>query len=341
MIVVPINIVTKLTGTMILVGLPFAFYACSRSSGPSSESPSPDAAMSTGGSPGVAVGGAGGDVPLDALPTKDAQPVTIPNPILAEFCKLTGKMDGVVDGVCPLHTDGWDWDQEAGILAANPGQSALPSCSVSGAGDLVGLDSPGWRLRIDKVVGPEKTQNSLDDFSTALFVTRLDGAKPCALRVILRLKQRGVKLASGNTVHFAYRYTIRNVEDDVSFTAVLRDDNGVFLMGMASGVRPAVWDKDMWPELALEVESGKVCSDQRFPTRQDLRFSLVSGNEKCTLESHTARCCSFGGKSFEVMSPYATRSAYEQGTVVVSGGATPVDKIAITVARPGILVPAP
>ena len=157
--------------------------------------------------------------------------------------------------------------------------------------------------------------------------------QPCALRLVFKVKQHAVKLDAGTIVRYAERLTIRNVEEDVTRTSVLRDDTGAFLIGSADWVRPTVWDADLWPELSLAIEPGTVCQDPQFPEVHRLRFTLGGPNDdRCALEAATARCCTFGGQPHLVLAPDAARTT----------GPTPrPDGIRVMVARPGTLVPQP
>jgi hypothetical protein len=188
---------------------------------------------------------------------------------------------------------------------------------------------------VDKVIsGP--AGEPADHFNTAVFATRLDGPQRCALRLVFRLKQQIVRMDAGTEVRFAYRRSIRHVEEDVSVTTTLRSSEGELLLGAVTSVRPEVWDKDMLPELTLSVQAGSLCQESKYPTLQRLRFTLSSGTDTCTLDAATARCCKFSGKNHLVLAADALR------TSKASGGSTSTrDGITVLVAREGLLAPAP
>lgn len=265
---------------------------------------------------------------------------TVANPQLNDICTLSGKLGTVVEGRCPTRTGSWEWDTEMTVYDVSPTQSSLPSCPLTDDRDLAELDTPGWLLRVEKVIGPELAAQSTDHYHTVVIASRIDGATPCAVRLVWKIKQQGVALAVGRVVRLSRRYTIRSVEDDTTVTAVLRDEKRVFLIGFTTGARPAVWDQDLWPELTLAIDAEPVCSDTQHPGVQRLRFSLSDGTNRCTLEGASARCCTFGGESYLALSSDAVRSTTSTADASISAGGS-FEHVTVLVARSGMLVPVP
>lgn len=308
----------RLIQTLSLAGVLVAALSCSRSS----------PRVGSGGG-GMGSAGTNGDLgtALDGLS----------NPNLRDVCAQDGTIAGVIDRRCPSHQDGWSWAGESVIYDVMPVHSSRPSCPLDEEEHLKGLDRPGWLLRIDSVLGPFPVSPTSDHYHTVVVGTRMDVSEPCAIRVVWKIKQHSVNLRAGMTVRYARRFTIRSVEDDVTVTSVLRDEQGGFLLGLMSGGRPTAWDRDIWPELTLGVEAQPVCSDARFPTLKRLRVTLSSGADQCVLEAQTARCCTFASEIHTVMAIDAFRDTAPQGAV--GGEGTVLDHVTILVAKKGVLTP--
>ena len=255
----------------------------------------------------------------------------IADPNVADVCTWSGNTEGVVNGVCPLREDGWAWIAEMFVYAPMAGEASLESCPITDDAYRVDLDTPGWLLRVDKVLPSGVEDNTTDHFASGVVATRLDGPVPCAVKLVWVMKQQLISLPVGSVVRYSQRYTIINVETDAFRTNVLRDENGALLVGWVVGIRPQVWDSDMWPELALSFASPPVCQKAGYPDALALRLTLSNGQDTCTLDSQTARCCTFSGVPYEVISTDAWHSV---------SGERP-DYANILVARQDILVPAP
>ena len=111
----------------------------------------------------------------------------------------------------------------------------------------------------------------------------------------------------------------------------MRDEQGRFLIGLASSIRPEVWYEDMWPELSISFDPSPVCQKPGYPDALELRVTLSDGRDVCILDGGTGRCCTFSGTQYEVLCPDAWHT--------VSG--TRPDFAYILVARQGLLVSAP
>lgn len=258
-------------------------------------------------------------------------PRVIPDPRLAEICTWSGKTEGVVNGVCPRRENDWGWFLEAGFVDVQPGYSDVEACPVTDDSYLVDLPNPGWLLRLEKTLPLSVSEHTSDQFSTGIVATRLDGAAPCSVVLTWTLKQQKVVLPMGAIVRWAMNLTILDVETDSFRTGVLRDEQGAFLMGLAVGIRPEVWPKDMWPELNLSFDPTPVCQQPGHPGTLKLRVTLSDGKDACALDGGTGRCCAFSGTQYQVQVPDAWRRA---------SGSHP-DAAWILVARQGLLASAP
>jgi hypothetical protein len=250
---------------------------------------------------------------------------------MADVCSWSGSTQGIVNGICPRRQDDWQWITEMVMYPPMPGESTLESCPISDDAYLADLPNPGWRLRVDKVLPSGLEDNTTDHFASGIVATRLDGPAPCAVKLVWILKQQSVNLPVGTIVRYLHQYTILHVEKDVFQASVLRDEKGALLIGFAVSIRPEVWYTDMWPEMTLSFGSTPVCRDAKYPDALALRLTLSSGPDACTLDSGTAKCCSFSGVPYEVVCPDAWHSV---------SGARP-DYAYVLVARQDILVPAP
>lgn len=268
------------------------------------------------------------------------QTAVLPNPNISNVCQHSGKQEGIVNEVCARQADDWEWDADMSIVEILKEQSSLPACPLSQDGNLAGLAGPGWRLRVDSVLAPYLVARSSDHYYTVVIATRLDVSEPCAVRLVWTVKQHRIDLKPGMIVRYALRKTVRNLEDDTTVTAVMRDDEGRFLLGHVGGVRPEVWDKDLWPELVLSIDPQVLCSDPRFPALKRLRFTLSAGADSCTLDAATARCCTFGGDTHLVQAVGASRNTTVPPAGIGAGHAV-FDKIHVLVARPSVLLPVP
>jgi hypothetical protein len=250
---------------------------------------------------------------------------------MADVCSWSGDTQGIVNGICPGRQDDWQWITEMVMYPPLPGESTLESCPISDDAYLADLPNPGWRLRVDATLPGIPPEHTTDHYYTQVVATRLDGPAPCAVKLVWILKQQSVNLPVGTIVRYSHQYTILNVEKDVFEASVLRDDKGALLIGFARAIRPEVWYTDMWPEMTLSFGSTPVCRKPQYPDALALRLTLSSGADTCTLDSGTAKCCSFSGVPYEVVCPDAWRSA---------SGDHP-DYAYVLVARQDILVPAP
>jgi hypothetical protein len=254
-----------------------------------------------------------------------AMPSVIANPDLADVCLWSGNTEGIVDGICPRREDDWVWTTEMVMYRSLPGESELPACPLDYEADLAGLDVPGWLMRVDGTLPSIPVEHTTDHYYSRFLATRLDGPAQCTVKLVLNLKQQSVRLAAGTVVRYSHRSTIIN-----GTTNLLRDENGVLLIGWVSSIRPEVWEKDMWPELTLSFASTPVCQKAGYPDALFLRLTLSNGADTCTLDGSTARCCTFSGVLYEVAA-----DAWHD----VSGRYP--DSARILVARRDLLVPAP
>jgi hypothetical protein len=115
------------------------------------------------------------------------------------------------------------------------------------------------------------------------------------------LKQQTINLPLGTVLRFSAQFTIINPETDVFLMNVLPDDNGAFLVGWTGGIRPEVWNSDMWPEMSIAFANSPVCQKSAYPDAHALRVTLLSGSESCQLDSVSGRCCTLGGVLYEVV----------------------------------------
>lgn len=159
------------------------------------------------------------------------------------------------------------------------------------------------------------------------------------MRLVWKLKQKAVKLEVGTEIRLARVFTIRSVEDDVSSTAVVRNAQGQLLIGFASGARPEVWDSKVWPELSLSIDAAPVCHEPAHEEIERLRFTLIAGDGRCTLEACSARCCTLQESNYLVMASDAVRNS--STTILGNAGSVPLDSVTVVVARQGVLVSAP
>lgn len=261
----------------------------------------------------------------------------VPNPDLSDVCAADGKRAGIASGVCPRYAGNWEWDESAALIPTTPEQSNLPPCSMEDR-DLASLSAPGWRLEVERDLGVFPAGASADHFHSVFVVKRLDAAEPCSLRLMWKLKQHALKLPVGSELHYKSALHLRGVEDDVSATSVLRDQKGQLLIGHASGMRPDVWDREVWPELALSVDQSAICADAQRSTVELLRFTIAAGRDTCTLDARSARCCSMLGDTYVVKASDAVRNSAK--SVRVGERNVPQDSVNLIVAKKSLLAPA-
>lgn len=258
-------------------------------------------------------------------------PSIAPNPSLADICSWPGRTEGIVNGICPKRQDDWDWIVEMTMYQPLTGESEIESCPLSDNSYLADLPNPGWLMRLDKALPAVVDEHSSDHFHTSILATRVDIAAQCSVKLSWTLKQQKVDLPIGTIVRYSQQRTVLDVETDVFFASVLRDEQGTFLIGLAGAIRPEVWYKDMWPELSLSFDASPVCQKPGYPDALELRVTLSGGQDVCTLDGGTGQCCTFSGTNYEVVCPDAWRSASGKHH----------DYAYILVARQGILVGAP
>jgi hypothetical protein len=259
-----------------------------------------------------------------------AKYLVIPNPNMAEVCMWSGTTESVVDGICPGREGDWEWITEMVMYKSLPGESVLSPCPLANDSDLAGLITPGWLMRVEETLPSTPVEHTTDHYYSRVLATRLDGPIQCAVKLVWNLKQQRVNLAIGTVVRYLHRYTILNAETDAFTTNLLRDEKGELLIGYVAGIRPQVWAKDMWPEVTLSFASTPICQKAGYPDALALRLTLSSSRDTCTLDSGTARCCSFDGVLYEVEA---------EAWHTVSGGYP--DYAQILVARRDLLIPAP
>jgi hypothetical protein len=346
---------------LMLTALSLSLNQCSRTSGGQPRPNGPGAAGSSvgsgagsaaGSSAGSAAassaGSAGGDTSaqntgglgggMDELPNEHA-PVEVSNPDLSDVCSSEGKRTGILNGVCPLHAGNWEWDESAGLYATTPEQSSVPACPLAEESDLAGLPAPGWRLKVDRDLGVFPAGESKDHFQSVFVVTRVDAPEPCALRMVWKLKQQALKLPLGTVIRYVSALSVRSVEDDVSMTSVVRDEAGKLLIGHAAGVRAEVWNKEVWPELSLKIEEPPICRDSERSQVELLRFTVSAGEDRCTLEARSARCCQLAAETYTVKASDAVRNSAK--TVRVGDRTVALDVVNLIVARTSVLARAP
>lgn len=192
-------------------------------------------------------------------------------------------------------------------------------------------------LRIETDLGVFAAGASPDHFHSVFVAARWDGTAPCGVRLVWKLKQQAVKLSVGSVIRHSTAVNVRSVEDDVPVTAVARDEDGKLLIGYAAGARPAVWDSRVWPEVALHIEEPAVCKDAQRNNLELLRFSLVAGEARCSLEAKSARCCDLFGDGYVAKASDAIRKT-STGTEDTD---VPLESVNVIVARKSILTHAP
>ena len=234
---------------------------------------------------------------------------SVVNPHLANVCSWSGKIQGVVNGICPEHQNGWQWNTEMTMYAPQPGEASLDACPITDEHYVSDVATPGWLLRVEKTLPFRLDDHATDHFVTQVLTTRLDGPSPCSLKLVWVLKQQGINLVSGTIVRFAMEYTIVDPEKDAYRTSLLRDDKGAVLVGWVGDIRPEVWNNYIWPEATLSFGSKPLCQRSGYADTFALNVTLAIGDDTCTLDSGTGRCCTFGGMPYEVLCPDAWHSS--------------------------------
>jgi hypothetical protein len=239
---------------------------------------------------------------------------------LTDVCSMSGTICGAGGASCPLPLTNWDMD--VGLLPTLPSDSDVPSCSL--------LDEepvpPGWQLKVEKILPPQLHPNTTDHYDTRIVASRVRNGAMCSVTIAMELRGESFVLPLGSTIQYIQKNTIRNPEADVSLTTTIRDVDGKLILAYVGGTRPEVWDSDVLPELSIALTP--VCA--RTPDITALRVSLSSGTETCVLEDSTARCCSIGGRTFQVEAALARRYRTR----------LPSDTATMLIAQSGTIVPA-
>jgi hypothetical protein len=228
-----------------------------------------------------------------------------------------GTLVGCGESLSPCKTDIWLGDTEV-FLRGSDYKGPLPTCP-----DEELQRAPVWKLRVQG----SRTRQSGDDpgygHTDTVVSSELLAAVPCGVALVIRLKDRVVKLEPGADIHLLAKRVVRHFEDDVSISVSLRDVDGALLLGWANGHRPETWDADVFPEFRLTTEHRPVCDSGGSV---GLRVSLT-GEPGCAVDYLQEGPCETVSGPFVLRVPSAFRRK----------GGSPAEFIELVVSKPGLL----
>ena len=128
------------------------------------------------------------------------------------------------------------------------------------------------------------------------------------------------------------RRTVVRSDYDQPAANILYAENGPILYAYASGARVDTFTGDLgdlFPGLSIAASSDVIC---RVP---DADMSLVSarlstGSDVCNIDSHSERCCTLWGRTYEV----------QMIAALGPSGSRPYSTFAFTLRSPGFIVKA-
>ena len=216
-------------------------------------------------------------------------------------------------------------------IYADASNASVPKCQ-----DMSAYDGGfRFRFRVDQVrLGShfvDSAGQKVQVFDSSILGADLDADPVCGMGVFLNSLSEQVSAAPGRTAFAAQRTVVRS-DNDQPGGYFLYDDNGQVLYAYLASVRIDTFAGDLgdlFPGLSIAASSDVIC---RVP---DADMSLVSarlstGSDACDVDSHSERCCTLWGRTYEVqmiaaLGPSANR---------------PYSTITFTLRAPGFIVKA-
>jgi len=151
------------------------------------------------------------------------------------------------------------------------------------------------------------------------------------------LREERLLLRPGMELTAQVKITVRNPENDVTRSWVLRSPEGNILIGASAETRPETIDTDLWPGLELAVAGPALC---RFPGGMEaVRVHLrTPRSPDCLVDYHASRCCRLWETEHEVLVDYAFRNL---GAATPGTGTQPPLKVNYMIRQPGLVAPVP
>jgi hypothetical protein len=279
------------------------------------------------------IGGAAGLAAGGGLGTGGAAGGTDAGTIVSRICGLSGRFVAVSpDGSCPSVMDLPTYSPNNNLvfflgIYSDGYKGQLPLCQNQSPYNG-GVRFP---FRVDRVDLTSHVVNSTTSLDSTLFGAELDTNPICGMGIWMNSPTEQVSVATGNVLNVASRIVVRSDTDQPGAT-ILYDENGTVLYSYAASVRVDQFAGDLgdlFPGLSIATSSNVIC---RVPDADIslVTARLVTGSDVCDIDSHSERCCTLWGRTYEVQMIAAFGPSTSQ----------PYPTVTFTLRAPGFFVPA-
>lgn len=179
-------------------------------------------------------------------------------------------------------------------------EGSLPKCAAADIGDA--LDGRGFSfpVRVELVQEKIYPMNGADQLETWVHLAKTDASPECGLLANFRSLSERPHVEAGMRLRFSAR-AVGDSQTDLRRVDAISSDRGDILYALTQSVAPASFERelgDLLPGLSIATEGQALCKDTGGG--EGLRVLLKGGDDSCSVDSQTSRCCELFGKDYEV-----------------------------------------